>query len=692
MYARCGAVAPAKELFDTYPSRNVYTWNALIGGLADGGQGREALNYFERMQCAQIAPDPVTFAYALKACGSIRAIDRGVQIHDSIARQGFLDNNSTLSNTIISMYAKCSAFEKAHQVLEELPNRDVISWNALIAGYVQHGRGEKAWDCFERMQCEGLSPDAVTFLSMVKACSTMKAVHKGEKIHREISAQGLLCDNSVLQNALLDMYVKCGSLAKARQVLFELPHRDVISWSTLIAGYVQQGDGDQAISCFNEMKREGISPNTVTYISLLQACGSIGSIEKGEEIHYEVRLKGILNDNLTLGNSIVDMYAKCGAFTKARKMLESLPVRDVVSWTSLIGGYIQHGKCEQALDCFEQMQREGVNPNAVTFICVLKACGSIGATAKGDEIYEVIAKQGLLKSDGALGNALVDMYARCGALMKARHVLDELPMRDVITWSALIAGYAEQGEGEQVMDCFLQMRHEGLCPNPITYISILKTCGGMGAIAQGKTIHDEIAKQNLLGTDIILDTALVDMYAKCNSLAKAKQLLEEIPTRDTVSWNALIAAYVQEGESEHALRCFKQMQCEGVSPDPVTFLCVLNACSHLGKAEDATFYLGDMDRSYGMNPDPEHYNCIVDLFARMGHLTKAVRVMKNLPLQGGSGACSALLAACEKWGHADVGSWAFDYALQVDQNDPAFYILMANIHAVAHIQNERKKI
>ena len=183
------------------------------------------------------------------------------------------------------------------------------------------------------------------------------------------------------------------------------------------------------------------------------------------------------------------------------------------------------------LTCFRRMRNEGVEPNAVTFTCILKACGCIGDIDKGKEIHDEIACKGLLKKDIVLGNALVDMYARCCVLLKARQVLDELPSRDVVSWNTLILGYVQQGQDEEAMNCFEHMIGEGISPNVVSFIGILKACGSIGALDKGKQIHDEIVARGLLDKNVVLGTALVDMFAKCGLLTKAQEVLKELPFR-----------------------------------------------------------------------------------------------------------------------------------------------------------------
>ncbi|MCO5577721.1 hypothetical protein L7F22_031553 [Adiantum nelumboides] len=488
------------------------------------------------------------------------------------------------------------------------------------------------------------------------------------------------------------MYAKCGALGKAQEVLAALSFHDVVLWNALIGGYAKQGLGTEALDSFNIMQHKGISPNAVTFTCILNACGTTRAMDIGKQIHENIAKEGLLKNNVVLGTALVDMYAKCGALAKAQEVLEDLPSRSVVSWSALIAGYAQHGQGEQALSCFDQMQYEGISPDRVTFISILKACGSIKAFDKGSHIYNRIIQLGLLKSDVMLGTAVVDMYVKCCALAKAREVLEVLPFRNVVSWNTLITGYAQQSQGEEALDCFARMQCDRILPDAATYACILKVYGSLNALDKGELMHDEIVRQRLLENDVVLGTALVDMYVKCGALVKARKALKLLVSRNVVSWNTLIAGYAQQGQAEEALYLYKQMQLEGISPDAATFSSVLTSCSHLGLVEDGYAYFTSMSEKFDLKPQLEHFSCMVDLYGRAGHLDKAARVIQQLPCTDDSFILSALLAACQKWGDVKVGKWAFQEAVRVDKSEGGAYVLMANLHAAADIQADAENV
>ncbi|KAI5055236.1 hypothetical protein GOP47_0030381 [Adiantum capillus-veneris] len=592
------------------------------------------------------------------------------------------------------MYAKCGALGHAKRVFDELHLKDVVSWNALIAGYAQQGYAEKAIKSFHQMQQEGLFPDEVTFACALKACASLRAAKRGKEIHAWIITNELFLNNIVLGNALLDMYAKCGAIQKARQIFDEIPARDVVSWNALIAGHCQHEHNEEALKCFERMKGEGLSPDVMTFGCILKACGSLGETAKGEKIHAEICTKGFLGRSEVLGNALVDMYAKCGALNKAEQVLHKLPVRNVVSWNTLIAGYCLHGPVEEALACFERMKEEGLSPDEVTFGSVVKACSSVGSCERGMEIHAEIARKQYVGRATVPGNALVDMYAKCNELLKAREVFDELPFRDVVSWTALIAGYSQRGHGEEALKCFDQMRCEGISPDRVTFACILKACSITGAIDKGKDLHSEIARKDLLlRKDALLGGALVDMYANCGALEMAREVfIDELPIGDVVSYSSLIAGFCEHGYGEEALYYFEEMLGEGLLPDVVTFGCVLKACGSIGATEQGQKYFEAMTTRYGIIPSLEHYTCMVDVFGRAGHLEKALAVIKKMPSSDHLPAWLALLGACRKWGDVNFGREAFDNATKVDEKSAVAYLFMRDIYAAAGMHEDAEMI
>ena len=542
------------------------------------------------------------------------------------------------------------------------------------------------------MKCDDFSPNEVTFLCALKACGNVGAAQKGEQIHSTIVREGFLETNKNLSSALLSMYAKCGLLAKAQEVFEELSDWDVVSWNTLIAGYAQNGHFDEALNYFAQMRLQGIALDAVTFVCVLKACGDKGADINGKEIHADIVRQGLLENNSILGNALLDMYAKCGLFEEAEEMFAKLPLRDVVTCNVLITGYVQHGHGEDALRCFQLMQTSGFSPDEVTFVCILKACGCLRLLNKGQEIHNEICRRGSFGEDFVVGTALVDMYSKCGELVRAHEVFNELPTRNVVSWSALIAGYVQLGNGEEALHCFEQMQMQGLTPDSVTLMCMLKACSSIGASVKGQEIHIDIIREGFLEENNAIGNSLVDMYVKCGMFEDAQDVFEELLVQDVVSWNALLSGYAQLGKDESAFSLFEKMIGDAKSPNLVTFTILVNACSRTGLLEMGQAYLEVMISIYKIIPDLDHYTCIIDLFGRAGHLDKAIVVIEEMPFSPSITVWHTMLGACHKWGDILLGRLAFEHAIHLDDQDAAPYICMINIYHVAGRLEDADKI
>ena len=338
------------------------------------------------------------------------------------------------------------------------------------------------------------------------------------------------------------------------------------------------------------------------------------------------------------------------------------------------------------------MNDEGVFPNRITYIFVLKACGIIKALDKGKEIHAEIDQLGLLQKDVILATGLVDMYAKCGQLVKAQEVFDHILVRDVVCWNALMSGYAQYDFGDEVLNCFTQMRDKGISPNSITFSCVLKACGSNGYLEMGEEIHSEVSKLGLVGKDIMLSTSLLDMYAKCGMLEKARDIIDELSLEDIVSWNTVIAGYAHLGHARGVLNLFSKMMGRGMVPNSITFLVLLTTCSHAGLPEVGQRVFDIMVKVYDLTPSLEHYACMVDLLSRAGHLVKAIVVIEKVSSVDRIQLWLAFLGACQKWMNVELGIWAFEQAMELDANCASAYVCMGNIYAAAGMRDEAGKI
>eukprot|EP00250_Pteridium_aquilinum_P022069 c25297_g15_i1 orf=1-915(-) len=279
------------------------------------------------------------------------------------------------------------------------------------------------------------------FIWILHRCGKQRDLLHALHLHAYICEHGLET-HALLGNRLMEMMVEVGAMAHAQMVFNRLPYQEECSWNCLITGYVDCGELKHALILYMKMRETySLHPSAYTFVALLKACTLLKDLQRGDNIVEEIVKEGLLDGNVFLGSTVINMYAKCGLLSKAEDVFDKLVIRNVVSWNSLIAGFSEHGFGEEALQCFDRMQHEGIFPDAVTLVCSLKACSSLGATNKGREIHTQINRLGLLERDIFVGNALVDMYAKFGSFEKAQELFSNLPSRNLVSWNALIAGY-----------------------------------------------------------------------------------------------------------------------------------------------------------------------------------------------------------------------------------------------------------
>jgi len=513
-------------------------------------------------------------------CANLRALKEGRYIHAEIV-QSDCESDVYVGSSLVDMYAKCGSIEGAWRVFNIMPTHDVVAWSAMILGHVKCGQGQKALELFDQMQQDGVEPDSVTFIGVVNACASVGVLDEGKRVHEQIIQSG--CDADIyLCNSLVDMYAKCGSIEGASKVFNSILTRDVVAWKAMISGYVKCGQGLKALELFQEMQQERIELDTVTFVGVQNACASIGALEEGRLIHKQIIQSGC-DSHLFVGSSLVDMYAKCGSIEDASRVFYRMPTRNVVSWNAMIVRYVKCDQGQRALELYQQLQREGVVPDSVTFVGVLNACASVVALDEGRHIHAQIIQSGC-ELDVFVGNSLVDLYAKCGSIEDAWKVFNRMPMPDVVAFNAMILGCVKCGQGQKALELFQQMLCQGVEPDAIAFVGALNACANVGALGDGRHVHKQIIESGF-EDNVFVGCSLIDMYAKCGSIEDAWSVFNSMPLRDAVAWSAMILGHAKCGQGQKALQLFEQMQQEGVEPDYVTFMGVLNACASLGALE-----------------------------------------------------------------------------------------------------------
>ncbi|GLJ18953.1 hypothetical protein SUGI_0338960 [Cryptomeria japonica] len=661
--------------------------NEDIRSFCRQGQVQKALEVFQIANNQAIQIEPNSYASLLEVCTKNKALSEGKNIYTGLLSNGYkLD--LFLGTKILRMYIVCNSLVDARELFDKMPKRNVLCCNAMLRGYNKNGLWKQTLELYYTILGEGTEPDCFTFPCVIKACTNLCDLVRGREIHTFIVSKGLENDNFV-GSALIDMYAKCGRMEFSRQVFEKISSRDVVTWSAMIAGLVQNGYCNEALKCFLQMQSVGVVPDQIIVTSILKACTVLSDIKHGEEIHDYV-IRGRYGNDIIVQNCLMDMYTKCGDMEAARHVFESMLERDVISWSSIIAGYSQNGYYEESLKLFRWMILEDVAPNFVTFASVLPSCARLEIVKQGKEIHGYIIRNEF-EFTVFVASALIDMYAKCGNVDAARKVFDGISCRDVTLWNSMIASYAQNGHCSEAMELFYCIQREGKKPDSVTVVSILPVISHLSTLGQGKEIHAYVMR-NAFECDVSVGNALIDMYAKCGSIRLGQLIFDRMLRKTLVSWNTMIAGHGMHGHAEDALALFYQMQKSGMKPDCVTFIALLSACSHAGLVDKGWQYFEIMNRNYNIIPRMEHYACMVDLLGRSGCLDEALDFIKKMPLKPDFNVWGSLLGACRVHCNTDIAEVAAENIFELRPDNAGYYVVLSNIYAAVGRRADVEKV
>ncbi|XP_077213698.1 pentatricopeptide (PPR) repeat-containing protein [Tasmannia lanceolata] len=550
--------------------------------------------------------------------------------------------------------------------------------------------------------------------------------------------------NTFSWNTIVSAYAKSGRLETALHMFERIPVRDSVSWTAMIVGYNQMGRFENAIRLFLEMIKDRVPPTQFTFTNILVSCTALEALDIGKKVHTFVIKLG-LSSYIPVGNSLLNMYGKCGDNKTAKVVFDKMSLRslsssntmislyaqsghldlaqahfvkmterDVVSWNSIIAGYNQHGFDLKALEFFTQMLNDAsIKPDGFTIVSILSACANLKLLKTGKQIHAHIIRTEI-DSQGPVRNALISMYSKSdsveiaqklvdqtvtaelnvisftallegyiklGDLQPARQVFNSMKDQDVVSWTAMIVGYVQNGLNNDAIELFKSMLNEGPMPNNYTLAAMLSVCSSLATRDHGKQIH---AMALRLGqySSVSVKNALITMYAKAGSITEARCVFDQISkSGDTVSWTSMIIALAQHGFGEEALELFGKMLSFGVKPDHITYVGVLSACTHAGLVEQGRNYFASMQTLHKIKPTPSHYACMIDLFGRAGLLHEAQDFIENMPIEPDVIAWGSLLGACRVHKNAELAKITAERLLTIDPDHSGAYSALANVYS-----------
>ncbi|GMH26574.1 hypothetical protein Nepgr_028417 [Nepenthes gracilis] len=563
MYCRFNAVAAAHYLFENMPFRDSASWNAVISGLCQNGNADEALSIAGEMRLEGMNLDPVTIASILPACVLVGKSLIGMLIHLYVIKHG-LEFDLFVSNALINMYAKLGWLEHAQRVFYQMVVRDLVSWNSIISAFEQNNEPAFALLLYNGMQLHGLQPDLLTLVSLASITSQSGHCQNSRSVHGFITRRGWLMEDVIVGNAIVDMYAKLGIIDYARKAFEEIPFKDVISWNTLITCYSQNGFASEAIEIYCMMEAyTDITPNQGTWVSVLPAYSHLGALQQGMKIHGHV-IKTHLHSDVFVGTCLVDMYGKCGRLDDAMSLFSEVPRGNSVPWNAIIACHGIHGHGEVALELFDKMLHDGVNPDNVTFLSLLSACSHSGFVGQGYRCFHMMREQYAIKPSLRHYGCMVDLLGRAGQLEKAYEVIKSMPMQpDVSVWGALLGACRIHGNielGKFASDRLFELDSENV-GYYVLLSNIYANVGKWEGVSDVRSLARDRGLKKTPGWSSIEVNNKVNVFytgnkshPKCEEIYKELGILTaKIKSLGYIPDSSFVLQDVEEDEKEHIL-------------------------------------------------------------------------------------------------------------------------------------------
>ncbi|KAB1221157.1 hypothetical protein CJ030_MR2G012844 [Morella rubra] len=620
LYIVCGDIDSAVKVFDDMRARSVSSWNRIIHGFVASKSSGRVLGLFSRMILENVKPDETTFAGVLRVCGGGNVAFKYVeQIHASIIYHGF-GASTRVCNPLIDLYSKNGFIDSAKKIFDRLYIKDSVSWVAMISGFSQNGHEVESILLFCQMHTSGTVLTPYIFSSVLSACTKIQLFKAGKQLHGLVFKGGFSSETYVC-NALVTLYSSSGNLISAEQIFRTMRYRDGVSFNSLISGLAQRGFSDRALELFKEMRLVYLKPDCVTVASLLSACASVGALYTGRQLHSYATKAGMSSD-IILEGSLLDLYVKCSDIDTAHEFFLTTETENVVLWNVMLVSYGQLGNLNDSFEIFRQMQIEGMIPNQFTYPSILRTCTAVGALYLGEQIHTQVIKTGFQLNEYVC-SVLIDMYAKQGKFDIALQILKRLTEEDVVSWTAMITGYAQHNMFAEALRLFEEMENRGIRPDNIGFSSAISACAGIQALHQGQQIHAQSCISGYTD-DLSIGNALVSLYSRCGRMEEAYLAFEKIDDRDNISWNALISGFAQSGYCEEALHVFAQMHKAGVEVNLFTFASAVSAAANIANAKQGK-QIHAMILKTGYCSETEVSNVLITLYAKCGSIEDAER-------------------------------------------------------------------
>lgn len=448
---------------------------------------------FEAMREEGVDVNEYTFSCLIKSFAGSPALTQGMKAHALLIKNGFLGATVLLQTSLIDMYFKCGKIRMAMKIFDEITERDIVLWGAVIAGFAHNGLRREALEYLRWMRSTGIEPNSVIVTSVLPVIGELSERKLGQEIHGYVLKRFKNFGKMIfIQSGLIDMYCKCGDMVLGRRIFYGSNERNAVSWTALMSGYASNGRLEQALRSVVWMQQEGVKPDVVSIATALPVCARLKVLRQGKQIHGYA-LKNWFLPNVSISTSLMTMYSGCGNLEYSCRVFHGMQRKTVIAWTALIDSYLKNGNPHDALNVFRSMRVANYRPDCIAIARVLSTSGDLGALKLGREIHGQVLKM-KAESIPLVVAEVMKMYGRCGAVEKARKVFDQVQSKGSLTCTAIIEAYSSNNRYREALSLFDWMLSNGFIPNHFTFDVALSICDKAGWHDEALRIFDTMAR------------------------------------------------------------------------------------------------------------------------------------------------------------------------------------------------------
>ncbi|KAG6529195.1 putative pentatricopeptide repeat-containing protein At5g08490 [Zingiber officinale] len=703
----------ASQLLDEMPLPDSKTCNKRIRCYTSDHEHYASLSMFKRMLSAQLMPDSFALAATIKSAAGVTVLlDMGPAeaIHGFAMKTGYVVF-AAVQKAMIDMYAKFGALCSSRRVFKEMDNLDSVAWNVLLTGYARAALHDQALHLFLRMHVCGVKeskPDAITLAVILPVIAKLDLLQSGQSIHGYAIKMGLEV-GTLVGNALVSMYTKCGFVDDARRVFFLIPYKDIVSWNSLIGGCSQCGLFDDALTMISQMVSMNFLLNEITIVSILPVCAFLEDASRyGMEFHCYILRHG-LDTDLSVCNALMMYYSRIGEMERAECVFGELDMRDLVTWNTMIAGYANNGWISKAFALLQLLLMSGRKPDSITLVSVLPLCTQRYDLEGGKRIHGYAFRHNLLYKETTLGNSIVDLYGKCGKLENALQTFEGIKEKDIVSWNVMLSAYVDNCRLEKFVNLLNQMNHEQIHPDSVTLLSVIQA-GTLNGRRKVKEIHAYALRSGFVSL-VTVGNAMLDAYTKCGDIEDAHKFFSSWTERNLITGNTMISGYLEHGRPDdakmvfvqmsekdvttwnvmiqgHALYycsdvafvMFHQLQNEGLKPDSLSIMSILPACVRV-----ASPYLIKQCHGYVIRTHLEDIylvGTLLDSYAKCGSISDAYKLFQASSKKDLVN-YTAMLSGYAMYGLADEAIRMFFDMLEANVK-PDHVIMTALLSACSH--------